>query len=76
MLSLTYFVYNIIKGLKGDDLKSEILKRINEVQLGPKTNALASALSGGMKRKLCLAIAFMGKSKVIFLGELFSYQLS
>ena len=32
-------------------------------------NKLAGALSGGNKRKLCVAMAIMGKPKVAFLDE-------
>ena len=39
-----------------------------EVQLEAKLDAAASTLSGGQRRRLSLAIAFIGDSKVIFLG--------
>ena len=34
-----------------------------------KKNALAKTLSGGMKRKLSLAISFMGDPTLVFLDE-------
>jgi ATP-binding cassette subfamily A (ABC1) protein 3 len=37
--------------------------------LGPHRDKLAKTLSGGMKRKLSLAIALCGGSKVIVLDE-------
>ena len=34
-----------------------------------QTNSLSASLSGGMKRKLCVAIALIGNSKVVILDE-------
>ena len=42
---------------------------IEMLQLVDKTNAKADQLSGGMKRKLSVAIAFAGGSKVVILDE-------
>ena len=39
------------------------------LQLVDKKNAKADELSGGMKRKLSVAIAFAGGSKVVILDE-------
>jgi ABC-type Na+ transport system ATPase subunit NatA len=66
-----------IKGLyaSNDDGKSraeknaEIDQAILDVALGEKRNTLAKNLSGGMKRKLSVAIAFCGGSKVVLLDE-------
>lgn len=49
-----------IKGLFGDYLIREVNKLVEDVGLTEKANVLASNLSGGMKRKLCLAIALIG----------------
>ena len=48
-----------IKGLFGELLEEDVTNVIANVGLVEKTHALASALSGGMKRKLCLAIALV-----------------
>lgn len=45
------------------------MKLIGDVDLEEKTNYLAQNLSGGQKRKLSVAIAFTGGSKVIILDE-------
>lgn len=37
--------------------------------LTEKRHVLSSALSGGMKRKLCLAIALVGDPKFVLLDE-------
>ncbi|RNA25645.1 ATP-binding cassette sub-family A member 3-like [Brachionus plicatilis] len=39
------------------------------INLTDKRNSLAKTLSGGMKRKLSVAIAFIGGSKVVILDE-------
>mmetsp|Transcript_8335 Transcript_8335/g.20560 ORF Transcript_8335/g.20560 Transcript_8335/m.20560 type:complete len:2192 (-) Transcript_8335:64-6639(-) len=56
-----------LKGIKGAD--AEIDQLLNEVQLAEKRNARAAALSGGMKRKLSVAMAFLGDPKFVILDE-------
>ena len=46
--------------------KQEMLDLLMSLNLSDKQNALAKTLSGGMKRKLCLAIALIGGSEVLF----------
>jgi ATP-binding cassette subfamily A (ABC1) protein 3 len=43
-----------------------MLKSLN---LFEKKNALSKNLSGGQKRKLCVAIAFIGGSEIVILDE-------
>ena len=46
------------------------------MELADKADSLVASLSGGMKRKLCLSIALMGKAEVCNikrLGPLESY---
>ena len=50
-------------------IEAEIKKMIMDVDLVEKTNYLAKNLSGGQKRKLSVAIAFMADSKLIYLDE-------
>ncbi|TYZ65804.1 hypothetical protein PybrP1_003442, partial [[Pythium] brassicae (nom. inval.)] len=61
--------YARIKGFTGDELKAEVASKISEVGLADKTAVLSSALSGGMKRKLSVAISLLGKSSLVFLDE-------
>ncbi|KAG3104403.1 ATP-binding cassette sub-family A member 3 [Phytophthora cactorum] len=62
--------YGRLKGFtNASELAAEVIKKINEVGLADKTNVRSHALSGGMQRKLSLAIAFLGDSTVVFLDE-------
>ena len=58
-----------IKGMYGKMSKAEaekkVLSSIEDVALLEKRNTLAKSLSGGMKRKLSVAIAFCGDSKTV-----------
>ena len=56
-----------IKGSKIN--KQEIEELITRIELTPKKDALCSTLSGGQKRKLCIALALIGDSKIILLDE-------
>jgi ABC-type multidrug transport system ATPase subunit len=51
------------------DADAKIHKSIEDVALLEKRNTLSKNLSGGMKRKLSLAIAFCGESKTVLLDE-------
>ncbi|KAK6056873.1 hypothetical protein COOONC_05616 [Cooperia oncophora] len=42
---------------------------ITDLRLEDKRNALASTLSGGMQRRLCIGIAFIAGSKIVILDE-------
>ena len=57
------------KGLGGRELYAAIKDTLTEVGLSEKENVLAHALSGGMKRKLCLAMALIGNPRFILLDE-------
>lgn len=51
------------------DAERHVEDSIKDVALYEKRNTFSKDLSGGMKRKLSLAIAFCGDSKVVFLDE-------
>ncbi|EKF30351.1 ABC transporter, putative [Trypanosoma cruzi marinkellei] len=58
-----------IKGLKGLRLKEAVMRMLHEVDLYDKMDCNAHTLSGGQKRKLSLAAAFVGGSRLVLLDE-------
>jgi ABC-type multidrug transport system ATPase subunit len=52
-----------------EDAEANIDQTIRDVALEEKSNTYSKNLSGGMKRKLSVAMAFCGGSKVVFLDE-------
>jgi len=50
-----------IKGFHGDSLENTVTGIIQDVGLTEKHNVTSGSLSGGMKRKLCLAMALVGE---------------
>ena len=61
-------LYARLKGVVVDP-HPEIERLLQEMDLWHKKDYLAGKLSGGQKRKLCVAMAFVGDSKVILLDE-------
>ncbi|GMF24988.1 unnamed protein product [Phytophthora fragariaefolia] len=62
--------YGRLKGFTDPkELATEVINKIKEVDLVDKIDVRSHALSGGMQRKLSLAIAFLGDSTVVFLDE-------
>jgi ABC-type multidrug transport system ATPase subunit len=57
------------QGLSKEDAEKEINHYLQDVGLEDKKNALAATLSGGMKRKLSVIMAFLGDTKVVILDE-------
>ncbi|GCB61728.1 hypothetical protein scyTo_0007097, partial [Scyliorhinus torazame] len=61
--------YSRLKGMAEDELRKEMDKMIEDLELSNKRHSLVQTLSGGMKRKLSVAIAFVGGSKAVILDE-------
>ncbi|OAF70817.1 hypothetical protein A3Q56_01407 [Intoshia linei] len=49
--------------------KQNYLNKIKEIGLEAKTKELATTMSGGMKRSLCVALAFYGNKRFVILDE-------
>ncbi|CAD7964725.1 unnamed protein product [Amoebophrya sp. A120] len=64
---LLLFAY--FKGVSRSDALIQADELLREQMMEDKKNALAKTLSGGMQRKLSLAIAFMGNPNLVFLDE-------
>jgi ABC-type multidrug transport system ATPase subunit len=52
-----------------DEAEEQVDQALVDVALSEKRNTLSRYLSGGMKRKLSVAVAFCGGSKVVLLDE-------
>ncbi|XP_031140894.1 phospholipid-transporting ATPase ABCA1-like isoform X1 [Sander lucioperca] len=63
------YFYARLKGCSHDEVKHEMDQMIKDVGLPHKRKDLAKNLSGGMQRKLSVAIAFVGGSKIVILDE-------
>ncbi|GLD95408.1 hypothetical protein PINS_up004052 [Pythium insidiosum] len=64
---LTFFAR--VKGYRDAALRDVVTAKIREVGLTEKRHAFSRALSGGMKRKLSVAISLLGDSALVFLDE-------
>ncbi|KAF1768985.1 hypothetical protein GCK72_000798 [Caenorhabditis remanei] len=62
-------LFAALKGVPDNDLDSQVEEILASVSLTEKANKLASTLSGGMKRRLCIGIAFIGGSRFVILDE-------
>ncbi|XP_059244429.1 phospholipid-transporting ATPase ABCA7 isoform X3 [Mustela nigripes] len=61
--------YGRLKGLSAAAVRPEQARLLQDVGLVPKSGAQTRHLSGGMQRKLSVAIAFVGGSRVVILDE-------
>uniref|UniRef100_A0A8C7ZJ66 P-type phospholipid transporter n=1 Tax=Oryzias sinensis TaxID=183150 RepID=A0A8C7ZJ66_9TELE len=61
--------YARLKGLSEEKVKAEMEQIVNDVGLPHKRKSRTNTLSGGMQRKLSVALAFVGGSKVVILDE-------
>ncbi|EKX32324.1 hypothetical protein GUITHDRAFT_82405 [Guillardia theta CCMP2712] len=62
-------IFAIIKGIKPDSVYHEADKRIEEVRLNDAANQIAGSFSGGMKRRLSVAVSLIGNPSVVYLDE-------
>ena len=58
-----------LKGVDGKEEKSHVEKSLEEFGLLKFADRLSKDLSGGMKRRLSVAISVIGNSQIIFLDE-------
>ena len=66
-----FYVYILeIKGFSLHDFQNEVLRISTFVELHNDLKTKSSGFSGGVKRRLSVAMALIGDSKVIILGKL------
>ncbi len=63
------FLFARLRGVPEKDVKRIVDGTIDQLELTPHRHKLSMRLSGGMKRKLCVAIALIGDPKVVLLDE-------
>ncbi|KAM4107078.1 hypothetical protein ACB094_04G115600 [Castanea mollissima] len=63
------YLFASIKGLPPNYIESIAHKLLDEVRLTESANGRAGSYSGGMKRRLCFAIALIGDPKLVILDE-------
>ncbi|OMH81975.1 ABC transporter A family member 9 [Zancudomyces culisetae] len=63
------YFYARLKGIPAREERQVVEKIIKDVDLYSKRNALSKNLSGGQKRRLSIAISFVGNPSVVFLDE-------
>ena len=63
------WLYTRLKGSTDDEFDIETEKLIADLKLPDKRDQKVKCLSGGMKRKLSVAIAFVGASRTVILDE-------
>lgn len=61
--------YGRIKGLKGKKLQAAVKSCLEKVNLWDARNKMSKQYSGGMKRRLSVAISIIGSPRVIYLDE-------
>lgn len=61
--------YCELKGVPKNEVQNEVSKYVKQLELQPFIDSMPQSLSGGMKRKLSVAIALCGNSKVVFCDE-------
>jgi len=62
-------LFGIIKGIRSESVAMEADKRIEEVRLTESANQVAGSYSGGMKRRLSVAVSLVGSPDVVYLDE-------
>lgn len=62
-------LFGRLRGLHGVKLREAVAQMIESVGFPDKRKALAGTLSGGQKRRLCVALSMVGGNPVVYLDE-------
>ena len=71
-----FWFYGRLRGRTTKKVLAEAEEMVKALGLSEKRNAISSSLSGGMKRKLSVATAFVGMSLIYLLLSFTQYNLS
>eukprot|EP00882_Tetradesmus_deserticola_P025625 GHRQ01028162.1.p1 GENE.GHRQ01028162.1~~GHRQ01028162.1.p1 ORF type:complete len:441 (+),score=170.76 GHRQ01028162.1:350-1672(+) len=63
------YIYGCIKGLPAKEVTDQGSKLLEQVQLTPAAGKRSSSYSGGMKRRLSVALALLGSPQLVILDE-------
>ena len=63
------WTYGRLKGVPAKALRNDVDSLLRHAGLSAKADQLATSLSGGNQRKLCLAIALIGDRPVVLIDE-------
>lgn len=61
--------FALMKGFPLRDVEKEVIRYVDRLGLHDKIDAESNSLSGGMKRKVSLAVALCGGSQIVFCDE-------
>ena len=61
-------IYSLVKGLHWKVAAKQGPELLAQVKLTEAANQMAGTFSGGMKRRLSVAIALLGDPKIVYLG--------
>jgi ATP-binding cassette subfamily A (ABC1) protein 3 len=62
-------LFGRLRGLHGKELRTAVTTMIESVGFPEKRKSLAGTLSGGQKRRLCVALSMVGGNSVVYLDE-------
>ena len=68
-------MFAAIKGIPPNEIEAEVEARLKDVLLLTVGDLRAGTFSGGMKRRLSIAIALLGDPKIVFLDEVRTQSL-
>ena len=63
------YFYARLKGIPSKEIAEKVSTAIQQVKLTAFRDFPSSSLSGGMKRRLSVAISLVGDPKIVFLDE-------
>ena len=69
-------MYAGLKGVPAEDIEKEVEKRLREVSLLGRRDYRVQTFSGGMKRRLSLAVSLTGDPEIVYLVRPASKQAS